>query len=302
MKAEHSESLWEVLNAYMEAAPNGPWGSHNGAALCEQAGLNRTQLTKIRNGTNPYRGTLFKLAEALRLDADQRATLERLSGHAETNPGFLADTHAEPIRETRLTMRRAILLLTAADDPAELPYTLRNRMVRRGRRVSVRSGVVFGAHDAVVRVTTPDRMSVLEFSDTLFDEYPLRTVETILLRDDKEMFLDTTFTNQHLGVDDYHWATIFIQALSGKRKPEFPRLFAEVAEREKFWGGIHLLTAAVTLGRHDSVAEVLAGSLDVLQSYVREAQREAELHKRPAHTVTYFATHLKKHKPHIADF
>lgn len=275
------------------------------ASVSLQAGLARQAIERIidpdpkSKPQKQYCGTLLKIADALRLDDQEREGLERASGHLK--PGSLKRTHAEPYQESTISMRRAVLLLTAPKDPSRLPDKLKQKD-RRYANVVTRTGVVFGLHDVVVRATTPVGVSVLNFSQALFDQFKLRTVETIPLRDDMPIYLDKTFCNEHLRETDYLWATIFVEALGGDRKPEFPEIFYKVAEQEKFWGGVHLLTAAITVGQFDSVIEILAVNQDVLQKYVRESQDFAWAeHGREAHTITYFANHLRP-LPLIAEF
>jgi hypothetical protein len=271
------------------------------ASTSEQAGLDHQHIKRIikpKAGTNPKPevGTLLKIADALRLNDDERAALEQASGHLK--PGCLKRTHAERYEEPTISMRRAVLLLTAPKDPSPLPEALK-RKDKRYAEVAIRTGVVFGLHDVVVRATTPFGVSVLNYSQELFDRGKLRTVETIPLRDDMPIYLDKTFSNEHLGDADYLWATIFVEALGGERKPEFPEIFYDVAQGERFgfWGGVHLLTAAITVGQFDSVVELLAVNQDVLQRYVREAQDFAWAeYGREAHTITYFSNHLRKPK------
>lgn len=266
-------------------------------------GLDPKSIENILKGeSHPTRGTLLKIADGLRLDEAERKELARASGHDAQHAGFLRKTQAEQYQETAISMRRGVLLLTAPEDPSRLPYSA----IRKGttwERVVARSGVVFGPYDAVVRVTTPEGVSVLDYSQFLFQKHDLlRTVETIPLRDDMPIYIDKTFSDEHLGDSDYIRATIFIQALGGERSVEFPEIFHEVAEKEDFWGGVHLLTAAITVGQFDSVAEILASNLDILQSYVREAQLHAwKMYEREAHTITYFATHLSCRKL-VAEF
>lgn len=131
--------------------------------------------------------------------------------------------------------------------------------------------MVFGWHDVVVRLTTPENVSVLEYVDDLFTAKSLRTIETILLRDDLPMYVDRTFVADDTLTRDYRLATIFVQALGDCKKPEFIDIFREVAGWEEFRGCIHLLTAAVAVGQFDSVVEVLASNVDQLKSYVRRA-------------------------------
>jgi hypothetical protein len=287
-------------------------------SIGHRAGLGRQAIERLvePKGEDPHptRGRLVKVAEALRLDADERAELERVSGHSD-HPGFLRETRAKlldgpqatsedvPVTAPRkpISMRRAVLLITAPEDPSK--KLGRKATTPPWNEVAFRSGVVFGAHDYVLRATTPEGVSVLDYSQWLFEKGRLRTVETVPLRDDMPIYLDREFSNAHLFDNDYVWATIFIQALGGVRKPEFPKIFYEVSEDQRFWGGVHLLTAAITVGQYDSVVEILASNLDVLQNYVRDAQRFAlDEHQREAHTVTYFATHLKSNLPDAGEF
>ncbi len=276
------------------------------ASVSLQAGLARQHIKRIiepEHGKKPQRqtcGTLLKIADALRLDDDERKALEQASGH---KPGSLKKTQAERDQEPTISMRRAVLLITAPKDPSPFPDTLKQKD-KRYAEVATRTGVVFGLHDVVVRATTPVGISVLNYSQELFDRFKLRTVETIPLRDDMPIYLDKTFSNEHLGDTDYLWATILVEALGGERKPEFPEIFYSVAEQEKFWGGVHLLTAAITVGQFDSMIELLAVNHDVLQKYVRESQDFAwAKHGREAHTITYFSNHLRKPRtPVVTEF
>jgi transcriptional regulator with XRE-family HTH domain len=266
-------------------------------------GLDRLHIEHILEGrSKPTRGTLLKIADGLRLDAGRREALERASSHYPQHKGFLEETKAKQYEESVISMRRAILLLTAPEDPSKLPYDAITHG-KEWKTVVARSGIVFGPYDVVVRVTTPKGVSTLDYSQYLYQRNDLlRTVETIPLRDDMPIYIDKTFSGEHLGESDYIWATIFIEALGGQRSVEFPEIFYEVAEEERFWGGVHLLTAAITVGHFDSVVEILASNLDVLQHYVREAQSHAwTKYNREAHTITYIATHLSRRK-RIAEF
>lgn len=191
-------------------------------------------------------------------------------------------------------MRRAVLLLTAPEDPHKLPFRVRN--------VATRSGVVFGWHDVAVRITTPEGSSVLDYADRLFEKGSLRTIETIPLRDDLPAYVDQHFSSKDLNAGDYFWAVIFVQALgTPPEKIEIRDTFHYVASRPKFHGGIHLLTAAVAVGRFDTVVEILAANLSLLQHYIRDAQKLSNERGQDVHTVTYFALRWEQ-KPVAAAF
>jgi hypothetical protein len=264
------------------------WEPHQYLVVSKRAGLARQWVERTINSRGEKRkvsrGTLLKVAAAMDLNTSERTALENAIG----KPGSLRKTEAELLEEDELSMRRAVMLLTAPTDPHLLPFR-----ARRGE-VAIRSGVVFGWHDVVVRITTPEGVSVLDYSDRLFKSKSLRstalrTTETILLRDDLPVFVDRSFTEEGLHADDYHWAVIFVQALGTPEDPEFRDIFHEVASRIDFQGGIHLLTAAIAVGQFDTVVEVLAANLSCLQRYVRAAQERSNELGREVHTVTYFA-------------
>jgi len=255
------------------------------ASVSKAAGLDDQRVQSIivpRSGKPPQvrRGTLLKIAATLELDQEERSRLSTAAGH---ESDWLAATVATLIHEKKMSMRRAVLLLTGPTDPYGLHFH------KRLGGVSTRSGVVFGWHDVVVRLTTPKDVSVLEYTDALFRSDSLRTLETILLRDDLPMYVDSDFPTDETLVRDYRWATIFVQALGDAKKPEFVDVFREVANWEPYRGCIHLLTAAVAVGQFDSVIEVLASNLDQLKNYVRAAQAHARDQEKEAHTVTYIA-------------
>jgi hypothetical protein len=216
------------------------------------------------------------------LTPQEREDLERAAGEP---PGSLRLTKAERLQPQadKISMRRAVLLLTAPTDPHELPFRSKRP------RVATRSGVVFGWHDVVVRITTPEDESVLDYADHLFKSGKLRTIETIPLRDDLPVYVDQGFNPDGLHADDYYWAVIFVQALGTPKKGEFRDSFHDVALRPEFKGGIHLLTAAIAVGQFDTVVEILAANLTKLQDYVRDAQKLSNERGREVHTVTYFA-------------
>jgi uncharacterized protein with GYD domain len=257
--------------------------------LGERAGLDRTRVARIVAETDRNvkhdRSTLIRLADAIQLTDDERERLEAVAGYP-NSPGFLRRT--EPVRhqESGMSLRRGILLLTAPTDPSRLPAS-----VARSERASVRSGVVFGPHDVVVRVTAREGSNIFAFADALFSKGPVRTMQTIPLRDDMPIYLDKDLNAEYYS--HYILATIFVEALGGPRKPEFPELLYEVAMSGSFAGGLRLLTAAVTVGQYDSVVEVLAANREILQRFVREAQAYALKERgREAHMITYFATDL----------
>lgn len=255
------------------------------AQISKEAGLDDQRIQSIitpRSGKPPQvrRGTLLKLAAALDLDQEERGKLARAAGQERE---WLAATAATLLREPKVSMRRAVLLLTGPTDPYRLHFH-----TRQGG-VSTRCGVVFGWHDVVVRLTTPKKVNVLDYADDLFKADSLRTLETILLRDDLPMYVDSDFVADDTLVRDYRLATIFIQALGDSKKPEFIDVFREVAAEKPFRGSIHLLTAAVAVGQFDSVVEVLAANLEQLKNYVRAAQACAREQGKEAHTVTYIA-------------
>ena len=269
-----------------------------------QIGFEPSYFDKILSKDNrrPNRGTLLRISDGLRLGEAERGALEQAAAHPARHDGYLKATKAEACKEESISMRRAFLLLTGPEDPSKFPYA----PIRRGtrwERVVARSGVVFGPYDVVARVTTPLGVSVLDYSQFLFQKYDaLRTIETIPLRDDMRFYVDKSFSNEHLGESDYIWATIFVQTLGGRRSIEFPDIFFEASEKEEFWGGVHMLTAGITVGQFDSVVEILAANLGVLQRYVRKAQAYAwETYGREAHTITYFARQLAPRKL-IAEF
>jgi hypothetical protein len=257
--------------------------SHDYGPTSKRAGLDDQWIEKTikRNPSTAKRGSLLKIAAALDLTQEERVELELVTGLAKNS---LKATEAREVCEPRISMRRAIILLTAPTDPHLSPL----RVKIPG--VAIRTGVVFGWHDVVTRVTTPEGVSVLDYADRLFNGGKLRTIETIPLRDDLPIFIDSEFDEKGLGDgDDYYWAVIFVQALGTPKKPEFREIFRKVAQRGDFKGGIHLLTAGVAIGQFDTVVEVLAGSFRRLQEYVRESQMHANDEGRDVHTVTYFA-------------
>jgi hypothetical protein len=255
------------------------------AVVSKEAGLDDQRVQGIiapRSGKPPLvrRATLLKISAAMGLDDEERTKLAKAAGH---ESDWLAATVATLVHEPKVSMRRAVLLLTGPTDPYGLHFH------KRLGGVSTRSGIVFGWHDVVVRLTTPEGVNVLDYTDLLFKAESLRTLETILLRDDLPMYVDSDFVADETLVGDYRWATIFIQALGDSKKPEFVDVFREVANERPFRGCIHLLTAAVAVGQFDSVVEVLASNLDQLKNYVRAAQARAREQKKEAHTVTYIA-------------
>lgn len=263
------------------------WDQPKYAELSKNAGLDdqwAERTIEAGNGKGKprraRRGSLLKIAAAMDLTAAERSELESSAGLPEKS---LKATKAMRIKQGKISMRRAVLLLTAPTDPHRLPLQLKVKDVAR------RSGVVFGPHDVVVRVKTPPKVSVLEYADRLFASKRLRTLETIPIRDDLPMYVDGEFSKSELHDDDYYWAIIFIEALTAKTKPEPRDIFYEVAFRPEFKGGIHLLTAGVVVGQFDTVVEILAANLGHLQKYVRAAQESASQVGRDVHTVTYFA-------------
>lgn len=253
--------------------------------VSKHAGLDDGRIRGIiepRSGKAPNvrRGTLLKISAALDLDEVERTELTRAAGEED---GWLADTSAEGLQKATISMRRAVLLLAGPTDPHRLHFH------RRLNGVATRSGVVFGWHDVVVRLTTPEGVSALDYTDDLFQASSLRTIETILLRDDLPIYVDQDFVADNSLVSDYRWAVIFVQALDDCKKPEFRDIFREVASRPEFKGSIHLLTAAVAVGQFDSVIEVLASNVSRLKSFVRTAQAHGRESEREAHTVTYIS-------------
>lgn len=250
--------------------------------MSEQAGLDHQwakRTIKDRPNAKAHRGSLLKFAAAMELTSEERSAFETANG--EVN-GSLRATEAEQVHlRDGISMRRAVVLLTAPTDPHKLPL--------RVGKAATRSGVVFGWHDVVARVTTPPGASVLKHSDLLFETGQLRTIETIPLRDDLPAYIDQDFTSTGLTVGDYFWAVIFVQALETPGKPELQHLFHTVAKRPKFRGNIHLLTAAVAVGQFDAVVEILAARIVSLRDFVRDAQKLCSDRSQQVHTVTYFA-------------
>ena len=232
-----------------------------------------------RDDAKIRRGSLLKFAAAIELSLEERSALEKANGEEE---GSLCATEAAEIHlNTGMSMRRAVLLLTAPTDPhTSFPFRI--------GKAATRSGVVFGWHDVVARVTTPENTTVLKHSDEMFATGALRTIETIPLRDDLPAYVDQDFKGAHLD-KDYFWATIFVQALGTPGQPDLQHLFQTVSKRTLFMGNIHLLTAAVAVGQFDAVVEVLAAKIENLQHFVREAQKLSRERSQHIHTVTYFA-------------
>ena len=288
MREHPGTTLGDLLTKFARSK-NKPYSD-----ISRRAGLDDQAFKKIATGEtkDPSVGTLIKIGDALGLSQSQLDELARAAGHP---MGILRRCEAVPDQERAISMQRAVLLLTAYQDPTDLPADILKRRHIKGTpfaQTSTRRGVVFGIHDAVIRATTPEGLSVLDYSQKLFTEGQLRTIETIPIRDDMPIYIDKTFKCQHLAKNDYIWANIFVQGLGGNPEVEFPKVFYDV-ERMKFHGGIHLLTAAVTIGQYDSVVEVLAANIDVLQEYVRQCQDSALDQGREAHTVTYVSMRLK---------
>jgi hypothetical protein len=273
---------------------------HQYRQLSTQAGLDDQIIEKILGGAikKPHRVTLVKIADVLRLGDVERATIERLSGH--TQKGFLKECRAieeahDGSEPPAMSMRRAVLFITAPEDPLDMIYN--SRRWKNWSKIALRAGSVFGVYDIAVRVTTPPGTTVFQYGDDLFREGSIRTIETIPLRDDMPIYLDKAFSNEHLKETDYHWAMICLQALGGERDIEFPQIFFEVAEQKMFWGGVHLLTAATAVGQYDSVVEVLVSNLEILKKYVRKAQNVAkEKYSRDLHMISYVAIAMKTWK------
>jgi hypothetical protein len=257
-------------------------GAPDHKLVSERAGLDDQWVERRiekRPDAKVHRGTLLKFAAAIELSDDERSAFEKANGE---DKGSLRGTKAEKVCLSEgISMRRAVLLLTAPTDPHKLPFRVGN--------AATRSGVVFGWHDVVARVTTPEGESVLEHSDRLFATGQLRTIETIPLRDDLPAYIDQDFTSAGLEAADYFWAVIFVQALGTPGKPELQHLFHTLAMRPTFRGNIHLLTAAVAVGQFDAIVEILAAKIANLQSFVREAQELSRERSQHIHTVTYFA-------------
>lgn len=262
--------------------------------LSERAGLGDQGIEHIvdKQEVQASRGTLLKIAAAMALKPPEREELERAVGYL---PGSLRETKAERLEWDRISMRRGVLLLTAPTDPHLLPLDSMQQ------DVATRTGVVFGWHDVVVRITTPQDRSVLDYADDLFESGALRTVETIPLRDDLPIYLDREFSFEGLETGDYYWAVIFIQALGTPTKLEVRDIFYDTSSQPQLQGGIHLLTAAVAVGGFDTVVEVLASNLLQLQAYVRDSQKLCSDNGQEIHTVTYFALQWQQ-KPSIAAF
>ncbi|HTA97714.1 MAG TPA: hypothetical protein VK730_08750 [Solirubrobacteraceae bacterium] len=257
--------------------------------ISEQAGLNHQWAERAilgRDDAKIRRGSLLKFAAAIELNVEERSALERANGEEE---GSLCATEAAEIHlSTGMSMRRAVVLLTAPTDPHKLPFRI--------GKAATRSGVVFGWHDVVARVTTPKNTTVLKHSDEMFATGALRTIETIPLRDDLPAYIDQDFKGAHLD-KDYFWATIFVQALGTPGQPELQHLFQTVSKRTMFMGNIHMLTAAVAVGQFDAVVEVLAAKIVNLQHFVREAQKLSRERSQHIHTVTYFAAQWEQKAP-----
>lgn len=280
------------------------WSSADYTPISRRAGLADQHIKRIIAGENenPSCATLLKIADAMRLNPQQRAKLEAASGYVGSE-GFLKETKAEDCQQEKISMRRAVLLLTAFHDPVTVVQKAVESQETRERfgSVAARWGVVFGEHDVVTRITTARDISVLDFSQMLFSGGELRTIETVLLRDDLPIYVDKTFSNEHLTKHDYDvWATIFVQGLGGDPDVEFPKVFHDV-QKNDFHGGVHLLTAAVTVGQYDSMIEIIAANVDLLQKYVRACQDSAMNEGRQAHTVTYFSMGLEP-RPFVAEF
>ncbi len=284
--------LWQLITHFFEARD---WDRSYYTIVSERAGFDDWKVERIvdRQEAQASRGTLLKIAAAMGLDPSERKELEQVVvGYPRAN---LCETRAEPLVLDRVSMRRGVLLLTAPTDPHLLPLNSAQH------EVATRTGVVFGWHDVVVRITTPESRSVLDYADELFGSNDLRTIETILLRDDLPTYIDQAFSVEGLDTGDYYWAVIFVQALGTPTKVEVRDLFSETASEPDLQGGIHLLTAAVVVGRFDTVVEVLAANLLKLQAYVRSAQKRCSDDGQEVHTVTYFALQWDQ-MPSIASF
>lgn len=274
-------SVGDCLAHYFEAREWGDKAKYR--ELSRNAGLARQWVERTieaRDGRKSRRASLLKISAALELDDEERRVLQ---GAAGLPKGSLKATQAEKVEEGEISMRRAVLLLTAPTDPHLLPLRVKRR------DIATRSGVVFGPHDVVVRINTPADLTVLEYADKLFSSKMLRTLETIPIRDDLPIYVDREFSQSELQDGDYYWAIIFIEALTTEKTPEPRDIFYDAALLPEFKGGIHLLTAGVVVGQFDTVVEVLAANLSHLQKYVRAAQEMANDHSRGVHTVTYFA-------------
>jgi hypothetical protein len=282
--------LWELLPRLFEAHGLGPSFY---SVVSKSAGLDDETVVRVvkEKKLRLTHGKLMKIAAALELRPAERTELEGSVGMAR---GSLRQTEARLLpKEKAISMRRAVLLLTAPADPHLLPLHPTRKLV------ATRTGVVFGWHDVVVRITTPEQLSVLDYADDLFKTGRLRTIETIPLRDDLPMYVDQEFDAKPVRADDYFWAVIFVQALGTPGHPEPVEIFHDTAS--EYLGGIHVLTAAVAVGRFDSVVEVLAGSLLQLQLYVRRAQELCQENGQQVHTVTYFASEWRQ-RPYVAEF
>ena len=183
-------------------AENLPVRKSSRGHLTTRISARRSDSTACISSTSPreraarHAARFSTIAEGLRLDADQ-GKLEQASCHHVRHPGFLKETKPRSIRnsDSRMRARRSCSsprLKIRRNFP-----TMRSHTVRSGK-TSVRSGIIFGPYTSACRATTPEGVSVLDYSQFLYQRNDLlRSAETIPLRDDTPIYIDKMFSDEH---------------------------------------------------------------------------------------------------------
>lgn len=218
--------------------------------------------------------TLVRFANVLSMSVKDRKRLARTAGR---DFAPFAPLSASSSLET-ISMRRAVLLMTA-HQPADTGHAIRN-LVSDLPKVSLRLSRVFGAHDMILRVTTPPGNLVLpDIVDRVrYSDGTIRT-DTLLMRDDLQ-FVARGYSGGSSRNDSSRIAYVFLNNTGSFGHEEIIAAMIDAAVPL----AINLLTAAILVGRFDAVAEISLDRLNHLDTYIQSLRRS--LARTPT-TVTY---------------
>lgn len=262
--------------------------------LSVRAGLDRRWFGRVLRGAKGYgaprRKTLIRIAAAMELSGSERSTLESAAG---LKAGELQVREPTPVVESALTLRRALVLVRAPADA--LRVLQRVFPLARSQQAAVRCTTVFGDRDVVIRLTT-SKGNVLSFVDALHATHcGIDSTETILIRDDLDDCLTSTFPPTDLP-EGWVWAVVFVLARKASPPPkrsdptsdtgDLVRAFKRTAHSENVRNSVVLLSAAMTIGRYDAVAELYARRAETIPAFLTELGTHT--HQYPAlETFTY---------------
>jgi hypothetical protein len=207
--------------------------------------------------------TLVRFANVLSVSVKDRKRLARAAGR---DFASFAPLSVSSSLET-ISMRRAVLLMTS-HQPSDAAYAIKN-LGSDLPKVSLRLSRVFGAHDMILRVTTPiGRLVLPDIVDKVRYSGGATRTDTLLVRDDLQ-FVARGYGGGASRNERSRIAYIFLNNTGSFGHDQIITAMIDAAAPL----AIDLLTAAILVGRFDAVAEISLDRLNHLDMFIQSLRR-----------------------------